>query len=165
MILYSSSQKHSISRAAFAKVAGIGTEVALHVPFEVSVERRRVEVVEEAHGDDAAFTPRHSMQPLKKSCTYWQQSSPSSYRRLFRLKIRVVRHWVENTCKPDCRHSLPACRDSYDTDVPIVRRFQLPIVTTNTSRSRDDHGIIPKPQEFFRRKPSAFNNPNRCQRI
>ena len=55
MILYSSSQKHSISRAAFAKVAGIGTEVALHVPFEVSVERRRVEVVEEAHGDDAAI--------------------------------------------------------------------------------------------------------------
>ena len=75
MILYSSSQKHSISRAAFAKVAGIGAEVRLHAPFEVAVERRRIEVVEETHGNDAAFTPRHSMQPLKKSCTYWQQSA------------------------------------------------------------------------------------------
>ena len=41
--------------AALAKVAGIGAEVRLHVPFEVAVERRRVEVVEKTHGNDATF--------------------------------------------------------------------------------------------------------------
>ena len=58
------------SRPGLVHEAGIRAEVRLHVPFEVAIERRRIEVVEEAHGNDAAFTPRHSVQPLKSSCFF-----------------------------------------------------------------------------------------------